>query len=84
MTHKVKDCVERPRKRGAWKTNEDIKPDEIIQQNLNMTYDSKRDRWNGYDYSNQKKIIDLYDKAAAEKAHRKVNYYRKVEVKRGY
>ena len=29
MTHDEKTCVDRPRKVGAWKTNSDIKPDEV-------------------------------------------------------
>ncbi|XP_065069014.1 pre-mRNA-splicing factor SLU7-like, partial [Rhopilema esculentum] len=31
MTHKKKDCLERPRRIGAKFTGEDIKPDEILQ-----------------------------------------------------
>lgn len=34
MTHKTRDCVERPRKLGAKWTNEDIKPDEVRQRHL--------------------------------------------------
>ena len=48
MTHKEKDCFYRPRKRGAHLTNQDIKPDEFINKELNLSYDGKRDRWNGY------------------------------------
>ena len=30
MTHKAKDCVERPRKKGAKYSGKDIKADELI------------------------------------------------------
>ena len=47
MTHTEKDCFYPPRKRGAWKTNKDIKPDEYINPELHLSYEGKRDRWNG-------------------------------------
>ena len=49
MTHKKKDCLERPRKRGAKWTGEDIAPDEYVQPELDLGFEGKRDRWNGYD-----------------------------------
>ena len=50
-THKVKECMERPRKIGAKYTNKDIARDEINteDQELKLGYQAKRDRWNGYD-----------------------------------
>ncbi len=48
MTHKTKECIERPRKLGAKWTNRDIAPDEIIIEGSNE-WDEKRDRWKGYD-----------------------------------
>ncbi|GBP90284.1 Pre-mRNA-splicing factor SLU7 [Eumeta japonica] len=62
MTHKKKDCLERPRKVGAKFTNAGIAPDEFSQPNLNLSYDGKRDRWNGYDPSEHKAIIEEYQK----------------------
>lgn len=47
MTHKRKFCMERPRKVGARFTNDDIAPDEVV-ENLELTYDAKTDNWNGY------------------------------------
>merc|ERR1711953_1443254 len=49
MTHKKKDCMERPRKKGAKWTGEDIAPDEALQPDLELGFEGKRDRWNGYD-----------------------------------
>ncbi|CAG4974705.1 unnamed protein product [Parnassius apollo] len=62
MTHKKKDCLERPRKIGAKFTNAAIAPDEFNQPNLNLSYDGKRDRWNGYDPEQHKAIIEEYQK----------------------
>ncbi|CAG8592348.1 5561_t:CDS:2, partial [Acaulospora morrowiae] len=69
MTHKTKDCMDRPRKSGAKWTGQDIKPDEIIQE-IDLDYDSKRDRWNGYDPSEHAKIYEEYEKI--EEARRKL------------
>lgn len=49
MTHKRKDCLERPRKVLAKYSNSQIAPDEYIQPVLNHSYDGKRDHWAGYD-----------------------------------
>ncbi len=48
MTHKAKDCVERPRAKGAKYTGKDFKDDELVQE-LHLDFDGKRDQWNGYD-----------------------------------
>ena len=49
MTHKKKDCLERPRKVGAKFSGSNFAPDERILPKLSLTFDGKRDRWNGYD-----------------------------------
>ncbi|KAI0785662.1 pre-mRNA-splicing factor SLU7 [Abortiporus biennis] len=69
VTHKKQDCLERPRKRGAKFTGKDIAPDEVIQE-VASGYDAKRDRWNGYDPSEHKKVYDEY--AAIEAARQKL------------
>lgn len=50
MTHKAKECMERPRKIGAVYSSKDIGQDEVdtSKQNIHLSYESKRDRWNGY------------------------------------
>ncbi|XP_034829257.1 pre-mRNA-splicing factor Slu7 [Maniola hyperantus] len=67
MTHKKKDCLERPRKIGAKFTNAGIAPDEFSQPDLNLSYDGKRDRWNGYDPAQHKAIIEEYQKVEEAK-----------------
>ncbi|KAG5344994.1 SLU7 factor, partial [Acromyrmex heyeri] len=62
MTHKRKDCMERPRKVGAKYTNFKIAPDEFTQPELSMDYDGKRDRWAGYDPSEHRAIVEEYRK----------------------
>jgi pre-mRNA-processing factor SLU7 len=61
--------LERPRKRGAKFTNKDIAADEIIQE-VASGYDAKRDRWNGYDPSEHKKVYEEYQ--AIEVARQKL------------
>lgn len=67
LTHKKKDCLERPRKIGAKYTNEDLADDEIILPDLNLDYDGKRDRWNGYDPANYQAIVDEFAKVEEAK-----------------
>uniref|UniRef100_A0A8D8QMQ7 Pre-mRNA-splicing factor SLU7 n=1 Tax=Cacopsylla melanoneura TaxID=428564 RepID=A0A8D8QMQ7_9HEMI len=62
LTHKKKDCLERPRKVLAKYSNAQIACDEFVQPNLLQDYDSKRDRWAGYDPSNHKAIVEHYQK----------------------
>jgi len=69
MTHKRQDCMERPRKKGAKYTGRGIAADEIL-QDFDGGYDAKRDRWNGYDPAEHKKIYDEY--AAIEAARQKI------------
>lgn len=69
MTHKKQDCLERPRKRGAKYTGKDIAPDEVIQE-VATGYDAKRDRWNGYDPAEHKKVYEEYQ--AIEAARQKL------------
>lgn len=66
MTHRREDCLERPRKKGAKYTNRDIAPDEVI-QHIEVGYDAKRDRWNGYDPAEHKKIYEEYEAVEAER-----------------
>ncbi|KAK9240373.1 Pre-mRNA splicing Prp18-interacting factor-domain-containing protein [Lipomyces kononenkoae] len=61
MTHKAKDCMERPRKVGAKFSGKDIQADDLI-QDVKMTWESKRDRWNGYDASEHQKLVQEYQK----------------------
>ncbi|KAJ1982318.1 mRNA splicing protein [Dimargaris xerosporica] len=69
-THKARDCLERPRKQGARWTGQDIKPDEVIAE-VNLDFESKRDRWNGYDPKDHRKIIDEWELIEQERKKRK-------------
>ncbi|KTG46926.1 hypothetical protein cypCar_00019926 [Cyprinus carpio] len=62
MTHKKKDCLERPRKVGAKYSGTGMAPDEHQQIQLSMDYDGKRDRWNGYDPDEHMRIVEEYSK----------------------
>ncbi|CAH1257821.1 SLU7 [Branchiostoma lanceolatum] len=67
MTHKKKDCFERPRKVGAKFTGDKIAPDEHMQPDLAFDYDGKRDRWNGFNPQEYQAVIDEYSKVEMAK-----------------
>lgn len=54
--------MERPRKIGAKWTNFDFAPDEYTQPKLTLGWDAKRDRWNGYDPSTYKQVVEEHEK----------------------
>lgn len=60
MTHKTKDCLSRPRAKGAKWTGKDIQADEVVQK-VDLGWDAKRDRWNGYDPTEYKSVIEEYE-----------------------
>lgn len=47
---------------GAKFTGQAIAADEFAQPNLAVDYDGKRDRWNGYDPSEHRAIIEEFQK----------------------
>ncbi|CAD6186858.1 unnamed protein product [Caenorhabditis auriculariae] len=59
--HKKVDCFDRPRKIGARITGEDIAPDDVVQPKLELGFDAKRDRWNGYDPASHKEVIEEFE-----------------------
>lgn len=67
VTHKKKDCMERPRKVGAKYSGTNIAPDEFVQKNLLLSYDGKRDRWAGYEASEHKAVIEEFQKVEEAK-----------------
>ncbi len=62
MTHQVKECTERPRKLKAIYSETNIAKDEYdtSKQQIKLNFESKRDRWNGYD-------ANLYNKEVVKK-----------------
>ncbi len=67
MTHKAKDCLQRPRAKGARWTGRDIQADEVVQE-VELGWDAKRDRWNGFDpkeYAGRRRRLQP-DRGAAE------------------
>ncbi|EEQ90861.1 mRNA splicing protein [Blastomyces dermatitidis] len=76
MSHKVKECLSRPRKLGAKWTGKDIQPDEEIQK-VDLDWDAKRDRWNGYDASEYRNVVEEYEELEALKRQAKERAERK-------
>ena len=62
MTHTKVDCLERPRKVTAKCSGTHFAPDEYIQPQLDSDFEGKRDRWNGYDLEDHKRIVEEYQK----------------------
>ena len=60
MTHKTKECLSRPRAKGARWTGQDIQADEVVQK-VDLGWDAKRDRWNGYDASEYRAVVDEFE-----------------------
>ncbi|KAG6602787.1 Pre-mRNA-splicing factor SLU7 [Phytophthora cinnamomi] len=70
MSHKTSECVERPRKVGAWKTNKDLRGDDVVvdvrsEKFGKLAFDAKRDQWLGYDPKEHAKTIERYEKVDA-------------------
>ncbi|ORY67713.1 Pre-mRNA splicing Prp18-interacting factor-domain-containing protein [Pseudomassariella vexata] len=60
MGHKAKDCLERPRAKGARWTGKDIQADRAIQE-ASLGWDAKRDRWSGYDPKEYRQVMERYN-----------------------
>ncbi|KAL9102728.1 MAG: hypothetical protein Q9163_002159 [Psora crenata] len=69
MTHKTKECLSRPRAKGARWTGKDIQADEVV-QDVQLNWDAKRDRWNGYDVREYRNVIEEFQEL--EQQRRKV------------
>jgi pre-mRNA-processing factor SLU7 len=68
LTHKTKECLSRPRKQGAKWTGRDIQADEVV-DSVQLGWDAKRDRWNGYDAREYNQVIrDFEDLETLKKA----------------
>ncbi len=48
ISHKTKDCLDRPRLKGAKFSGKDLKGDEVVVDVQLNSFEGKRDRWNGY------------------------------------
>lgn len=60
MSHKAKDCLSRPRAKGARWTGRDIEADEVV-QDVRLGWDAKRDRWNGFDARQYMSVVDEFN-----------------------
>lgn len=71
MTHKKKDCLERPRKHNAKKTGKDLKLDEVVKEedfNTKRTFEQKRDRYKGFLAEDYEKVVERYEEVEEMKA----------------
>lgn len=70
-THKLRDCLERPRAKGAAVTGQNIAAPDVI-QSLEFSYDAKRDRWAGYDTKEYSKVIRRFETTELERKKKKL------------
>ncbi|KAL8763866.1 MAG: hypothetical protein Q9184_000462 [Pyrenodesmia sp. 2 TL-2023] len=70
MTHKTKECLSRPRAKGAKWTGKNIQADEVV-QDVQLGWDAKRDRWNGYDATEYRAVIEEYEELESLKRRSK-------------
>ncbi|EME32812.1 Pre-mRNA-splicing factor SLU7 [Galdieria sulphuraria] len=75
-THKTKDCMERPRKVGAKWTGKDLQPDETI-QDIDLSWEGKHDRWNGFNPAEYKHIIEYHESLEKERQRLKAEQIEK-------
>lgn len=66
VTHRTKECLSRPRAKGAKWTGKDIQADELV-QDVKMGWDAKRDRWNGYDPAEYATVVREYEELESRK-----------------
>ncbi len=66
MTHKTKDCLERPRAKTAKQLNTTLGTDDTLTE-VKLGFDGKRDRWNNYNPSEYAKVMERYDRIEQEK-----------------
>lgn len=66
-THKKNQCLERPRKIGARYTNKNLAVDDYVQPDIDLGFEGKRDRWNGYDPEMHATIYEKYRKVELAK-----------------
>lgn len=64
MSHKTKDCMERPRSKGAKWTNTNIAADEKTEDINLVGFEAKRDRWNGYSADEWTRQAEQFEKIA--------------------
>lgn len=66
MTHRTKECLERPRRLGARWTGQDIQPDEYVQEAA-LGFEGKRDRWAGYNADEYVEVVDQWQRQDEER-----------------
>lgn len=66
ITHRRKDCLERPRLHGAKWTGQAIQPDEYVKE-ATLDFEAKRDRWSGYDPQDYHEVIEKQEKIEEER-----------------
>mmetsp|Transcript_57467 Transcript_57467/g.136646 ORF Transcript_57467/g.136646 Transcript_57467/m.136646 type:complete len:568 (-) Transcript_57467:73-1776(-) len=69
-THSSKDCMDRPRAVGAKWNGKNLQPDEYV-EDLNLDWDGKHDRWNGYQPDDYAEVIKEWERVEEERRKKK-------------
>mmetsp|Transcript_17116 Transcript_17116/g.37218 ORF Transcript_17116/g.37218 Transcript_17116/m.37218 type:complete len:561 (+) Transcript_17116:42-1724(+) len=65
-THTAKSCLERPRAKGAKYSGRGIRPDDVVAE-LELDWEGKRDRWNGYDSRAYQRVVERHETLEQER-----------------
>lgn len=65
-THTEKNCLELPRKVGAKWSGKHLRGDDV-KKTLNLSWEAKRDRWNGYNPDEYRHVVKRYEKINQER-----------------
>src|SRR5262249_4031262 len=65
-THSARHCLERPKKNNAKTLGVRFAPDDAVQPSLDLSYDGKRDKYNGFDPSIQMKKAEQRKRIESE------------------
>lgn len=60
LTHVARNCFELKRKVGAKWTGKHLKADDVVKE-VNLGWEAKRDRWNGYNPDDYRHVVSRYN-----------------------
>ncbi len=65
-THNAKNCFELPRKVGAKWTGKHLRAGDVVKR-VNLGWEAKRDRWNGYNPDDYRHVVKRYKQLDSER-----------------
>ena len=65
-THNAKNCFELPRKVGAKWSGKHLRAGDVVRR-VNLGWEAKRDRWNGYNPDDYRHVVKRYQRLESER-----------------